>query len=340
MSELTFKDIGEFGLIEFIKSKSIYNDGSVAIPVGDDAALIDKFKDRRILVTTDLLLEGVDLELDYFTPSEIAHKALASNISDLSAMGGIPNWFTLSLGVPESTSVDFLQSFYEKLLIISNENRIALIGGDFSQADKLIVSITLIGSVERGDAIRRNGACPGDSIWLTGGVGFSSLGLFFLRNQVGIEQFNKTDNEFIRYCIQKHKKPPIRTGIGSTLASEYLASSMIDISDGLFKDLSHVCRMSKVGSHLDLRKLPGIEKIREITDYFKLDLNSILSGGEDFELLFTVAPAVAKKITKRSKDCRFFPIGQIQKRGFGLKLVKKTARKKVVKLLDKSFQHF
>lgn len=288
MSSLKIKDLGEFGLIDYIRSINKRKDYNVSIPIGDDASLIENIKNGQILVTTDLLVEGIDFKLDYFNPSELAYKTIAVNISDISAMGGLPAWFTISIGFPENTGLDFLEKFFEELISWGEKNNISLVGGDISKAPKITISITLLGTVTDGKVIKRNGAKPGQSVWITGGVGFSFLGLEFLLKNSCKKSIDGVEKDFVNYCVNLHKKPPIRTSIAHKLAVNCLASSMIDISDGIFRDLDHICKMSNTGASIDLRKLPGIEKVTKVADIIKLDRNKVISGGEDFELLFTV----------------------------------------------------
>ncbi|MBU1626451.1 thiamine-phosphate kinase [bacterium] len=340
MSSLRIKNLGEFGFIEMIKSRMEDKDESVLISIGDDAALIKGFDKNQILVTSDLLIEGVDFSLDYFTPSELAYKALACNISDISAMGGKPSWYTISLGIHQDTKVDFLLDFYQSLSVMGRENQISLIGGDLSDSDKLTISITLLGLIGEGKAIKRAGARPGDNIWLSGGVGFSSLGLFFLHEEDS-GKLDGLEGEFVKYCIDRQKRPPIRSTVGCRLARAGIASSMIDISDGLFRDLGNICKMSDVGSLIDIRKLPRIDKIRKATGKLGLDFRKVISLGEDFELLFTVHPSKTAEmalIREEFSALEMVEIGKILNAHEGMKSI--FMNSEIVEMENIGFDHF
>jgi thiamine-monophosphate kinase len=339
VSSLSIKDIGEFDFIEMIKSTTS-DDKSVLISIGDDAALIENTKNEQILVTSDLFIEGIDFRFDYFKPSELAYKVLAANISDITAMGGYPRWFTISLGFHHDTNVDFLLDFYKSLGIVSKENQISLIGGDLSDSDKFTISITLLGLIGKGIAIKRNGAKPGDSIWISGGVGFSSLGLFFLIESEK-RKFSDLDDEFILYCIDRHKRPPIRSALGQRLARDHIASSMIDISDGLFRDMKHICDMSGVGSLIDMKKLPKVDILKKTSSQVGLDYKNVMSGGEDFELIFTVPPSKEREISlilKEFESLDITQIGSIVEVNHGLKIL--DLKDEIIDMDDIGYEHF
>jgi thiamine-monophosphate kinase len=341
VSNKTIEDVGEFGFIEKIKSKFTFVDKSVHIPIGDDAALLDTGKNNNlILVTTDLLVEDVDFSFNYCSASNIAFKAIAANVSDITAMGGLPRWFTVSLGLPSETSEEFLDSFYDAICKFCTNERISLIGGDLSESCKFLVSITMLGLIEEGLVITRDGAKVGDTIFLIGGVGFSSLGLIMHKYPAKKELVQK-DSEFVSFCMKRHLNPPIRSKIGQFIANHKIANAMIDISDGLFKDLWQIARTSHVGAFIDILTLPYVQDFKKLSNLLDIDFKAIISGGEDFELLFTVSQDKIQMITDMREefpDVGFYEIGKIVDQSDGLKF--KDLDGNIINIELSGYEHF
>ncbi|MDD2336930.1 MAG: thiamine-phosphate kinase [Geobacteraceae bacterium] len=277
------RDLGEFGLIDLIARKSRPS-SAVTIGIGDDAAAFHLHPNCLALATTDTLLEGVHFDLSFCDPARLGRKSLAVNLSDIAAMGGKPLSFLLSLAIPETISLDFLEAFSSGLLEIADEFGVSLIGGDTcASRGGLVIGITLFGGQEVQKLTRRCTARPGESIFVTGYLGDSALGLKLLRE-------GHRDGD----AISRHLDPAPRVHEGLALAESGLPCAMIDISDGLLSDLGHITGKSSMGARLYLDKIP---LSREYSEYFGSDdherYSLALGGGEDYELLFT-APTYRK----------------------------------------------
>lgn len=285
--------IGEFGLIERIRRRAGLSQPSIIMGIGDDTAAVSPSPQYISLVTQDLLIEGIHFDLSYFTPYNLGKKVLSVNLSDIAAMGGIPKYFLVSLGIPKHLSIQFIDDLYQGMMDLATVYDVSLIGGDTSSCRRdLFINVTVIGEVFKEQLILRRGARSGDSIFVTGSLGDSSLGLRILQDHSSRDDRNK-----YKSSIEKHLSPWPRIREGRLLAERRLASAMIDISDGLLSDLRHICVESRVGAILWLEKIPLSEEYRE---YFKSfapqDNNELtrwklaLTGGEDYELIFTVPP--------------------------------------------------
>lgn len=261
----------EFDFINYIKERHKLK------AIGDDCSVVptDGLLDQ--LFTVDLLIENVDFRLDWTTPALLGHKALAVSLSDVAAMGGTPKYAMLSLGVPDSLwKTPFLDEFYEGWHSLAGVYGVELVGGDISKAGELIIDSFVIGQAPRGKALLRSGAKPGDLIFVTGELGGASLGLSLLEN--GTRPGDHIA-DFHRDAILRQLKPTPQVAIGKSLLERQLATSAIDLSDGISSDLFHICQASKVGAIIDASKLPIANGAT---------LETALNGGEDFELLFTV----------------------------------------------------
>jgi len=274
------RELGEFGLIERIAARASRNAG-VNIGIGDDAAAIEPTAGLVTLITTDMLVEGVHFDLAFSDPVTLGRKALAVNLSDIAAMGGMPRHFLLSLAVPRHISVEFLDRFVGGMLEMGERFGVSLIGGDTSSSQQgVIISVTVIGEQSPDLVVSRRGARPGDLICVTGTLGDSALGLSLL--QRGLCE---------GAAISRHLDPTPRVREGIKLAEARIPSAMIDISDGLLADLGHILDLSGGGARLFLDRLPLSADYLERYSAAREDIYSLpLSGGEDYELLFTAPP--------------------------------------------------
>jgi thiamine-monophosphate kinase len=282
-TDRALSDLGEFGLIDLIARK-VRPSSNVAIGIGDDAAAFQWNPNHLALATADMLVEGVHFNLSYCDPVRLGRKSLAVNLSDIAAMGGKPLSFLLSLAIPETISLEFLKDFSSGLLEIADEFGATLIGGDTCASQSgLVIAISLFGEQQKGKLSQRCTARPGDSIFVTGYLGDSALGLKLLQNG------HKDGN-----AVTRHLDPTPRVHEGRALAESGLPTAMIDISDGLLSDLGHVTEKSSVGARVYLERIPLSP---EYTEYFAAGNDEryvlALGGGEDYELLFT-APAHRK----------------------------------------------
>lgn len=273
-------ELGEFGLIDRIAGRASAGAG-VVVGIGDDAAAVAPVPGRLWLVTSDMLVEGVHFDLSFCDPLSLGRKSLSVNLSDIAAMGGEPRHFLLSLAVPSSVPLDFLDTCVQGMLQRAAEFDVSLIGGDTcSSPDRIVISITVLGDQQPDRIVRRSGARPGDRICVTGTVGDSALGLRLLR-----------DGERSGPAVARHLDPTPRVREGLALAEAGIPTAMIDVSDGLLADLGHILDLSSVGARLHADRLPLSPHFRARfpdTDHDSLSL--ALAGGEDYELLFTVPP--------------------------------------------------
>jgi len=266
-------EIGEFGLIARLKG-ILGPPGEGEVWVGDDAAVL-RAPAGTIFLTSDLLVEGIHFDRDLMGPRDIGYKALAVNISDIAAMGGVPRRAVVSLGLAPSMEVEWIEQFYEGMKECCEEFNMAVVGGDLSRSESLVVSVALIGNPAGRLFIGRNKARIGDAIGVTGSLGASAAGLRLLR--AGTEQR--------RDLINAHLRPVPRVKEAQVLR-RHLPTAMIDISDGFAADLGHICEASSVGAVVESSALP----VCDVTglDLGRHELQLALSGGEDYELCFTI----------------------------------------------------
>ena len=277
---MTLKELGEFGLIGRIATSAGSGDG-VALGIGDDAAAVIPSPGVQTLVTSDMLVEGVHFDLAFTPPLELGRKCLAVNLSDIAAMGGVPRFALLSLAIPPTLPLEFMESFIAGFTGCGVEHGVTLIGGDTcSSRSGFVVSVTLLGEQHSSRIVRRSGANVGDKIYVTGTVGDSALGLDLLRR-----------GEREGAAIARHLNPAPRNQAGVALAEKGLVTAMIDVSDGLLADLGHILRLSGVGAELFLENLPlSSEYLRRIGELSNDPYSLATSGGEDYELIFTSPP--------------------------------------------------
>lgn len=270
--------LGEFGLIETIRRRTPKGRG-VRIGIGDDAAAVTN-RGPASLITADLLIEGRHFDLRWISLSDLGHKSLAVNLSDIAAMGGIADYVILSLGIPQRLDSKAIDAFYRGFETLARECNVALVGGDTNAAGKLIVSVCVIGHAVA-KPVERRGASPGDDIYVTGTLGDSALGLKILRRP---RRIGGPAGAHARALVVRHHRPTPRLVAGALLAENELATAMIDISDGLVQDLGHICRASGVGATIHADRLPLSAAYRALCGQH--GIGEALSGGEDYELLF------------------------------------------------------
>lgn len=267
----------EFEFIRNIKKKHGLN------RVGDDCAVLDKDPGTDLVVSADMLVEGVDFRLKWTTPELLGHKALAVSLSDIAAMGAAPKWALLSLAVPEKLwKGNFMDRFYDGWSKLAGEHGVELVGGDISRMDgKLTIDSVVAGECRKGKAILRSGARPGDSIFVTGSLGGAAGGLKLLDS--GFDRSRARGPK--KRLIVRQLAPTARTDAGKIISRRQIATAMIDISDGLAADLHHLCEASGVGAAIDASSLPIDPDLRSV--FRDESFEFALGGGEDFELLFT-----------------------------------------------------
>ena len=275
----------ELTVIRDLKSRFKSRSDNVILGIGDDCAAV-KPGSGIMLYSTDTLTEGIHFLTSYMTFREIASKSVSTAVSDIAAMGGTPLYFLSTLGIPKC----FPQNHTNELLAGFEESSglygIELIGGNISGSEKLFIDITIIGEVDKDRLVSRKGAADGDILFVTGTLGDSAMGLELLKTGKG------TSDGFLE---NRHKQPTARTGAGKLLADNFTVSSMIDISDGFLIDLERITLESGLGADVYLDRLPLSEQYRERKSLFNEPLSFALSGGEDYELLFTARPENVKK---------------------------------------------
>ena len=292
--------LGEFGLIEHLLRENDTRNSSTVLSAGDDAAVIDNFG-RQTVVSTDLLLEGIHFDLSYTPLKHLGYKSVVVNLSDIYAMNATPTQILMSIGFSNRFSLEALDEFYAGVYAACEQYNVDLVGGDTSTSKKgFVISVTAIGEVAPDNYVKRSGAKSGDLICVSGELGGAFLGLTLLEREKKIfeETGSQPDLEGQAYIVGRILKPEARKDIIEYFAEvEIKPTSMMDLSDGLSSDIMHICKQSEVGCVLYEDKFPLNDEAKEFAYKLQLDLTACaLSGGEDYELLFTVNQADYEKI--------------------------------------------
>ncbi len=292
MERTEISSLGEFGLIDHLTQNNETRNASTILSVGDDAAVIDHFG-RQTVISSDLLLEGVHFDLSYTPLKHLGYKAVVVNVSDIYAMNATPTQIVLSIGFSNRFALESLNEFYEGVYAACEEYNVDLVGGDTTTSLRgFVISVTAIGEVAPDKYVKRSGAKSGDLICVSGELGGAFLGLTLLEREKRIfeETGAQPDLEGQTYIVGRLLKPEARKDIIEYFAEEnILPTSMIDISDGLSSELMHICKQSQLGCVLYEDKLPFADDMKEFAYKLKTDPTACaLSGGEDYELLFTV----------------------------------------------------
>ena len=313
-------DIGEFGLIQRIREWMTPVDPSLVQGIGDDVAVI-RTGNRILLATTDILIEGVHFDRSWIDPYHLGNKALMVNLSDIAAMGGVPTYFLVSLGLPRNLSLDFVSRFYRGMKDGAKRYSVALVGGDTSLSPKIVVNICLLGEGQAQRLLFRKGAKVGDDLWVSGTLGDAALGLRILKNE-GAKGKAKA-------LIKRHLSPSPRLPLGQALARYGWATAAIDVSDGLLIDVSHLLEESKVGALIWEDRIPLSRSYRRwVRLYSKDPYRFALSGGEDYELLFAAPAEIRRRLLSLSISSKveLTRIGTILPPQKGLRVVNKEGK--------------
>ncbi len=287
-------DIGEFGLIDHLTKNIELQNASSVLGVGDDAAVIDHFG-RQTVVTTDLLIEGVHFDLGYTPLKHLGYKSVIVNLSDVYAMNAVPTQIIISMGISNRFSVEALDEFYEGVYAACSRYGVDLVGGDTTASQKgFIISVTALGEVAPDKFVKRSTAQKGDLLCVSGDLGAAYVGLLFLEREkrIFVESPGvQPDLENESYVIGRLLKPEARKDIVEFFAQQEITpTSMMDISDGLSSEILHICKDSNLGCVLYEEKIPVHEDMKKAAFKFEIDPTACaLSGGEDYELLFTIA---------------------------------------------------
>lgn len=287
-------DLGEFALIDHLTKKFNIKHKSTVKAIGDDAAVLN-FNKNKIVVTTDLLVEGVHFDLSYMPLKHLGYKAVIVNLSDVYAMNATATQVTVSIAVSNRFPLEALEDLYAGIETAANIYNIDVIGGDTtSSTTGLLISVTAIGEIEADNEVYRNGAKPNDLLVVSGDIGAAYMGLQVLEREKEVYKVNpnnQPDLEPYSYIIERQLKPEARKDIVELLKElKVKPTSMIDISDGLSSEIIHLCKQSKVGCDLYEDKIPLDPQVISSCEEFNIDSTTVaLNGGEDYELLFTVS---------------------------------------------------
>ncbi|WP_438977604.1 thiamine-phosphate kinase [Polaribacter sp.] len=316
-------ELGEFGLINHITKYFKIENSSTIKAIGDDAAVLDA-SEKQTLVTTDLLIEGVHFDLSYMPLKHLGYKAVMVNLSDVYAMNGTAEQITVSIAVSNRFPLEAIEELYAGIQLACDTYKVDLVGGDTTSSTKgILISVTAIGKANKDEVVYRNGAKPTDLIVVTGDLGAAYLGLQVLEREKQVFQVdpnNQPDLDAYTYLIERQLKPEARKDISGLLKElDVKPTSMIDISDGVSSELFHICTQSKVGCKIYEDKLPLDPQVISTCEEFELDSTMVaLSGGEDYELLFTVPISDFDKI---KGNPNFSIIGHITEENQGLQLI-------------------
>jgi thiamine-monophosphate kinase len=293
--------LGEFGLIEHLTQNIELQNASSVLGVGDDAAVIDHFG-KQTVITTDLLIEGVHFDLMYTPLKHLGYKSVVVNLSDVYAMNATPTQITMSVGISNRFSVEAIDEFYEGVYAACEKYGVDLVGGDTASSQKgFIISVTAIGEVKPDKFVKRSTAQKGDLICVSGDLGGAYIGLLFLEREKKVYLENPSiqpDLEGESYVVGRLLKPEARKDIVEFLEKNNITpTAMMDISDGLSSEILHICKQSELGCVLYEEKIPVAEETKKAAFKFEIDPTACaLSGGEDYELLFTIPQSEYDKI--------------------------------------------
>lgn len=321
--------LGEFGLIEHLTKDVEINQPTTIKGIGDDAAVLD-FKDKKIVVSTDLLIEGVHFDLAYMPLKHLGYKAVVVNVSDICAMNATATQITVSIAVSNRFPVEALEELYDGIRTAAKVYNIDIVGGDTTSSQKgMIISITAIGEADEEDIAYRVGAGNTDLLVVTGDIGSAYMGLQVLEREKQVFQVNpdnQPDLDTYTYLIERQLKPEARKDVKLLLkALEIKPTSMIDISDGLSSEIMHLCKQSNVGCNLYEDKLPLDPQLINVCEEFNIDSTTVaINGGEDYELLFTIRMEDFDKI---KGNPNFSVIGHMTQESEGIHLVTRANTK-------------
>ncbi|HEY3138089.1 MAG TPA: thiamine-phosphate kinase [Blastocatellia bacterium] len=277
----------------------------VLVGIGDDAAVINGAGGKDLIACCDLLTEGIHFQAEWMPARLLGRKALAVNLSDVAAMGGVPRFAMISVAIPRKYSSEFIDELFGGVFELAEASGVSIIGGDTSGSrDSLFVDVSVLGECESGRAVTRGGAKPGDAIYVTGSLGASALGLFLLESGFNLNK-SEDPSSANTQAVLKHLCPNPQLKLGRAIGDEGVATAMIDISDGLSTDLGHICDESGCGAIILAGAIPIAECVKSLTSESE-DIDPLalaLHGGEEYELLFTARPENQRRIEDLSVAC-------------------------------------
>lgn len=321
--------LGEFGLIDHLTKGFDIKHSSTLKGIGDDAAVLD-FNNKKTVVSTDLLIEGVHFDLSYMPLKHLGYKAVVVNLSDIAAMNAKPTQITVSIAVSNRFPLEAMEELFGGIALAAKVYNIDVIGGDTTSSQKgLIISITAIGEANEDEIVYRNNAKENDLLVVSGDLGSAYMGLQVLEREKQVFQVNpnnQPDLDAYTYLIERQLKPEARTDIKELLEKlEVKPTAMIDVSDGLSSELLHICKQSNVGCNLFEEKIPVDPQFIDVCEEFNIDSTTIaLNGGEDYELLFTIP---LEDFDKIKANPNFTVIGHITQASEGVNLITRANTK-------------
>jgi thiamine-monophosphate kinase len=327
-SRTSLAELGEFGLIQHLTQHFKIQHSSTIKGVGDDAAVLE-INNKQVLITTDLLIEGVHFDLSYMPLKHLGYKSVMVNLSDIYAMNGTAKQITVSIAVSNRFTLEAIEELYAGIQLACNQYHIDLVGGDTtSSTTGLLISITAIGEVEKETVVYRNTAKNNDLLVVSGDLGAAYLGLQVLEREKRVFEVNpnsQPDLTDYSYLIERQLKPEARKDIIKLLEDlKVKPTAMIDISDGLSSEILHICSQSKVGCNVYEEKIPLDPQVISTCEEFNLNSTTIaLSGGEDYELLFTISQDDFSKI---KGNPHFTVIGHITDEKSGANLITRAGQ--------------
>jgi thiamine-monophosphate kinase len=331
--------VNERQLIAHIAALAGSADEQLLMGIGDDCAVIRKEGSRVWLLTMDTLIESVHFNRAFHPPEKLGRKAVSVNVSDIGAMGGKPVFLLLSVGMPQDFDEDWFRAFARGVTDACREYGCFLIGGDtVASPGGLNFTLTVIGEAEKNCVVYRSGAQPADTVWVSGALGMAAAGLELLSRSIA-----SGDPAFDLFR-EKHLNPRARVELGHRLGTSGLIHAMMDLSDGLATDLAHLCKQSGVGARLLARDLPGVEQLAQAARLTGQDPERwAISGGEDYELLFTASPEHSAQLTEIAGQCglTITPVGTIIA-GSGVTLIRRRpdGSSEEVAVAYQGFDHF
>ena len=331
----TFREMGEFEFIERIAAAGLSRTGDVRRGIGDDCAVISCGRERVRLITTDLMVEGVHFEVGASDAGSLGHKLLAVNLSDVAAMGGEPGEALVSLAVPPDFDVDYMERVYGGLRALASRFGVNVVGGDTTRSTgPLVMNLTLTGEMDQDRVCYRSGARPGDLIYVSGTLGDSAAGLkLAMGGEIGLSADDR------KFLLGRHHRPVPRVALGQALAASGAVTSMLDLSDGMASDLRHICRQSGVSAVIRESEIPVSPAFRRFCELSTPGARSLpITGGEDYELLFTASPGGRREIDALAAGSRIRRLGWIEAGDGRIHL--EDARGARTELKTRGFEHF
>ena len=325
----SLEELGEFGLIKHLTKDFTTKQKSTLKGIGDDAAVLD-ITDKKMVVSTDLLIEGVHFDLSYVPLKHLGYKAVMVNLSDIYAMNAIATQITVSIAVSNRFPLEALEELYSGIALAAKTYNVDLIGGDTTSSTKgMLISITAIGQAKEEDLVYRNGAKPNDLLVVTGDLGAAYMGLQVLEREKEVFKVNPNSNpdlSMYTYVVERQLKPEARKDVVPLLdALGVKPTSMIDISDGLSSEILHLCEESNVGCNLFEDKIPLDPTVISSCEEFKINSTTVaLGGGEDYELLFTIDQ---KEFPKIKGNPNLTGIGHMTDKNEGVHLISRNNTK-------------